>query len=154
MIDSISLKITRTFTITRQQVIDLLSSALEGGSNYWYWNLDYTLDETSAKEVEEVSGGVFRGYWAPFSGGRMTLEIQENSAGIPYWDGEGEGWAKVEGDEPGRTWVLDLDALQRGMAIMSERYPRNFADLQSENGDANTGDVYLQCCLFGQIVFG
>ena len=90
MIDSISFKITRTFT--RQQVIDLLSSALEGGSNYWYTGLDYQIPDERSDEVEEASDGVFRGYWAPFAGGRMTLEIQENSAGIPYWDGE--GWAE------------------------------------------------------------
>jgi hypothetical protein len=32
--------------------------------------------------------------------------------------------------------------------------PRHFADVLNENDDAGTGDVFLQCCLFGEIIFG
>jgi len=37
---------------------------------------------------------------------------------------------------------------------MASEAPRHFADFIAENDDAETADVFLQCCLFGRIVFG
>ena len=41
-------------TITVGQVMDLVVSALEGGSNYWYWILEsaYPVDESKVPEGE------------------------------------------------------------------------------------------------------
>jgi hypothetical protein len=37
---------------------------------------------------------------------------------------------------------------------MQEQYPRHFSNFISENYDAETGDVFLQCCLLGKVKFG
>jgi len=37
---------------------------------------------------------------------------------------------------------------------MAEKYPRHFHNFLEENDDAETGDVFIQCCLFGEIVYG
>jgi hypothetical protein len=37
---------------------------------------------------------------------------------------------------------------------MADKYPRHIADILSENDDATTGDVFLQLCLFGDVVYG
>lgn len=37
---------------------------------------------------------------------------------------------------------------------MPVKYPRHWADVLAENDDATTGDVFLQCCLFGECIFG
>lgn len=49
---------------------------------------------------------------------------------------------------------LDRAALLRGSDLMAEKFPHHFANVITENADAETGDVYLQCCLFGGIVYG
>ena len=41
------------------------------------------------------------------------------------------------------------------MKVMHEKYTRHYADMVSEcNADATTGDVLVQCALFGEIVYG
>lgn len=52
------------------------------------------------------------------------------------------------------THSLDLVTIARGVAIMSEKFPSHFREMMSENFDAETGDCMLQCCLFGDIVYG
>lgn len=41
---------------------------------------------------------------------------------------------------------------------LAERYHfddfSSFAEILDDNADANTGDVFLQCCLFGDVIYG
>jgi hypothetical protein len=37
---------------------------------------------------------------------------------------------------------------------MVEKYPRHYADFKDGDEDASTGDVFLQCCIFGEVVYG
>jgi len=37
---------------------------------------------------------------------------------------------------------------------MAEKYPRHFANFAQEAEDAETGDVFIQCCVLGEIVYG
>lgn len=41
-----------------------------------------------------------------------------------------------------------------GLSLMSRDYPNHFADFMAENEDAETADVFVQCCIFGNIVYG
>ena len=63
-------------------------------------------------------------------------------------------YAEGEDDENYKTLVLDGAAILRGLKIMAEKYPKHFADFMTGNDDAITGDVFLQCCLLGEIVYG
>lgn len=53
-----------------------------------------------------------------------------------------------------RMFRLDLSAIAQGLDALARDYPRHFADLINDNGDALTADVLLQCCLFGELVYG
>jgi hypothetical protein len=37
---------------------------------------------------------------------------------------------------------------------MSEKFPEHWADFINENDDAITGDIFVQCCVFGDTVYG
>jgi hypothetical protein len=37
---------------------------------------------------------------------------------------------------------------------MAREAPQHFADFLNENDDADTGDVFVQCCLLGEIRYG
>ncbi len=55
----------------------------------------------------------------------------------------------------GKTeWPLDLPVIERGLRIFVEKCPARFGEFLAENEDANTGDCFLQCCLFGELVYG
>jgi hypothetical protein len=54
-----------------------------------------------------------------------------------------------------KDYVLNLETIERGLQVMADKYPKHFFDLYREcGGDIITSDVFVQCCLFGEIVFG
>jgi hypothetical protein len=131
-----------TQKITYQQVSDLLITALEGGSNYWYQIIDSTepnwglLDSYKADEHVHITD--------------YPLNPMGNIKLRSIVDG-------IEGDEVnGKTeWDVNLGTIKRGLQIMATKYPKHFADAVSEqNMDAWTADVFLQCVCFGEIVYG
>ena len=38
--------------------------------------------------------------------------------------------------------------------FLHDQYPHHYANAITEDHDAETGDVYLQLCLFGELIFG
>lgn len=134
------MKITQE--IDDNMIIGLLCSAFEGGSNYWYF-IERTELAGDLKEEDFHEGG------------KMQLPDQ-------YWH-----WAELIPLVPGCALIitdkesdgkeeyrLDRAALERGLQVMSDKYPHHFGDFMSENDDAITADVYLQCCLFGEAIYG
>jgi len=63
------------------------------------------------------------------------------------------GLVVVDG-ETGTEHRLDVDAIRSGLKTMATSHPRHMADVLKKNDDATTGDVFLQCCLFGEVVYG
>lgn len=113
-----------------QRVSDLICSALEGGSNYWYL---LVVSKSSHKEH-----GTF---WSdiPMAGGHLGFALLDPD------DGPINGKSE---------WVLNRASCESGLVIMANKYPRHYANFMNENDDAETGDVFLQCALFGELVFG
>jgi len=136
--------------IPLQRLQDLLICALEGGSNYWYTNADYDFPAEHAEDINKASGGVFSGYWAPFYDGCLTLQVKFDDE-LPRWNGQ--AFESVTGGN-GMEWVIKKADLERGLETMAKKYPRHMNDLISEDEDADTGDVFLQCVCFGDLVYG
>jgi len=134
-----------------QRLQDLLICALEGGSNYWYCNADYSIPEDNIEVVKDASDGVFMGYWAPFYGGNLYLEVKYEGDELPRWNGE--EFENVEAAE-GVRWAIRQSDLERGLKTMATKYPRHMSYLISEDEDADTGDAFLQCVCFGDIIYG
>ena|ERR1035437_1276893 len=120
--------IAKPVNITVQRVKDLLCNAIEGGSNYWVETIDrcVVLDRNEAPYRQDV----------PFvESGYLELEEQEQS-----------GKAK--------TFRIDLNTIKAGLEVMAKKYPKHFTNFIEENDDAETGDVFLQCICFGELVYG
>lgn len=121
-----------TLDIPLQALADTLCSGLEGGSGYWARIADYTKPSEMSFRIDE--GEVFRHIDYPMNeGGAITLLDMEDDR---------------------KSYRLDLPALKRGAAIMAVKYPRHFSDMVNEGGDAITGDVLIQCAVFGELVYG
>lgn len=120
--------IKRDVEITDQMVYDLLVTAREGGSNYWMENIKYTKPQ---KEFTPVDGEEYPFADYPLNGG--TVKITHNDIELHK---------------------LTLEGIERGIAVMAEKYPRHMNDVIIENYDADTADVFLQCCVFGELVYG
>lgn len=55
-------------------------------------------------------------------------------------------------DEP-MAYLLNLEKIKKGLTVMAKKEPSHFADFLQENADMITGDVFLQCCLFGEVKY-
>lgn len=129
-----------SISISDDAIRGLLCSAFEGGSNYWYSNLEPAIDNVVPYD-EFRDGGSQQGdtYWH----WSQLMPLVEGCA-VVFEDTE----------DNHKLHRLDLAAIKRGFQVMAERYPQHFADYLAEKGDATTGDVFLQCCVFGEVLYG
>ena len=122
-----------TIDVPLQRISDLLCSALEGGSNYWY-------EIREQIEPPKVTFRAMKGHSFP----HLDFPLSEGGA-LMISDLE----------KPRRKPIrLDLAAMQKGLKIMAEKNGRHFGDFLAENDDATTADVFLQLCVFGDVVYG
>ena len=89
------------------------------------------------------------GYWACVPKGAPHDAVLQgtNTAEVEELDGAHDG----EGN--GRH-LLTGDKVRSGVAVMAATYPYHFGNLLADNSDATTGDVLVQCALFGKIIYG
>lgn len=130
------MKDTDTFTtvtvprpITVQRIKDLLTSAFEGGSNYWIRHAErHGAPRSMAQFLSDV----------PFVDKEAHLIIHED----------------VDDREPTIPHRLDSNVLKKGMETFATMCPKHFQDFLEENDDACTADCFLQCCLFKEVKYG
>ena len=130
------MRITTQLEVTNETIRDLMSCAFEGGSNYWYTAMERGNPSTEpvSKELQKEWSWP---YLLPTTGGSVTF-----SDAYELEDG------KVV------TYTLDGESIKRGLNVMSEKFPNRFSDIINEDMDANTGDVFLQCCVFSDVIYG
>lgn len=132
-------EIKATLRIKKSRIGDLLCSAFEGGSNYWY-RIEKKIKPPakSLKAYAFANGEIFPHIDYPLcEGGGLVVS--------DFFGAEGDGV---------RTKTLDMKSLIEGLEVMREKYPSHYANWIDENDDAETGDVFLQCCMFGELVYG
>lgn len=138
MNDKVEFKIPVTLEIDAKDIVYLLCSAFEGGYMTWC--------EWETKLADGFS--VFDIPW---------LEDPK------FWDGchkvplaplvRGCSVTLFDMHENEKEYTLDLDAIQRGLKIMSDKYPEQWTQFLNGDGDAITGNVFVQCCVFGKEVY-
>jgi hypothetical protein len=132
-----SLKMTQQtwtipITITHEDVFSLLVSALEGGSNYWYADVEPLKRTSKAREACD----------------RLYNNLIEHGFSIVDGDPDDTGRKK--------TYKVKPEAFQNALEAMAggNPHPRHFQALLTGNADAETGDVFLQLCVFGEVIYG
>lgn len=132
-------------TIDRTQVMYLLLSGLEGGCGYWARIVRYV----DPPEDVDLFAGIDK------NDGLLSQEVFRH-AHYPMCEAGGSVVLKHEDYEhEGKTEsTLDYPAIVRGLTVMAQQEPKHFGDFMRENSDATTGDVFVQCCLFGKVIFG
>ncbi len=122
--------------VSARDVASLICSGFEGGVSYWCRIMDYREPKVVRPVIDEDE--VFKHNDYPLlDGGAVICRV--------FDEGTDKKYAPL---------VLDRDAVQRGLTLMAEKYPRHWGDFLSTNYDACTGDVFLQLCLLGEVVYG
>ena len=60
----------------------------------------------------------------------------------------------IEDYEEDKTHNLNIKKIKKGLTSMAKKDLQHFTDFINENYDQTTGDVFLQHCLFGKIIYG
>lgn len=134
-----------TVDVPTKRICDLLVGAFEGGSNYWYTELDYDLPEGITYD-DFKEGGKF----TDPDDYRHPLEL------VPFVEGCALTLKDAEGDEPDKVYRIDRAALLKGLELFAkdEKLKRHWRDFIDENDDAITADVFLQFVVFGECLYG
>ena len=129
--------------IEPQRLCDLLVAVFDSGaSNYWVHEVNYEMPEDpdwswcTPREREDWESSR-KVYVAAMCGGHID-------------------WVLLNDDEdgPGETVRTHKAEMIKGLSIMAERYPWHLRNILEDNDDAETSDVFAQCCVLGEIVFG
>jgi len=138
-----TIAIKTTVGVPWQTVGNILVNAFEGGSNYWYMIHDRKRPKNFYNSEKGDWSYPHMSY--PINeGGAILVSNEKISGGKDCKDGE---------DDHKEKWV-NQESLAEGLRIMAEKYPEDFNNMISENDDAITGDVLLQCTLFGEVIYG
>jgi hypothetical protein len=144
-------------TKVREIVESLLCSAFEGGSNLWYRIDGYTYPEGKTRKSME----------AEKKANAKDPESSFETTFFPHIDtvlmGGGCKVRDMESAEKGVV-VLDWSKCENALRLMAEcatmpadkrhTHPRHWENVMSENTDAETGDVFLQLALWGEVIYG
>jgi hypothetical protein len=123
--------------ISRDIIEDILATAIEGGSNYWYFLNDNAIDiirEAVPKDVD------------PYISTAITKAILDYGVEVPIND------ANNEDDVLGTISTSTIQERLSKLIQSDERYAiYNFI---SGSGDANDADVIFQYLIMGEVVYG
>jgi hypothetical protein len=119
------MKITTTIDIKQKDIETLLCTAFEGGSNYW---ID-CIENLPSKDIRKKHNVEYF-HECPVRG--LSFDVVNEQG----------------------TRTLTPESLDKGMQLMADMYPHHFTDVIEENSDAITADVFLQLCLFGEVIYG
>jgi hypothetical protein len=124
--------------VSTKRILDLIVTAFEGGSNYW---IEEVLSNPPAgTKYEDYKEG----------GKHAATEYYPAYQVLPFVGGS----LTVIDNEDGTKYCLNSAAIADGLQLMATKYPRHWNDFINENDDASTADVFLQCAILGEIVFG
>ena len=64
-----------------------------------------------------------------------------------------DGFTLTDG-ESGKKHRITKQMISDAVRDFAQKEPRHFADMLSESDDATTADVFLQLCVFGEVIYG
>lgn len=130
-------------TVSDKRIAELLCTGFEGGMTGQWCRIMKTRKPKKVRFVLDEGrkdGKSWPFYDYPVIGGAVICRLDDGSAD--------------ETDEKYTPLVLDRAAIDRGLKLMAQKYPKHWGDFMNENDDAVTGDVAIQCCLLGDLVYG
>ena len=143
--------------LTKEDIIDLFVTALEGGSNYWYYmDLPDNIKSYGQSISEAVGEYILQGNKVYFYDHELRSDVIRDLNNGEY---------KIEGDiidqkrfdeDIDETYLgyVDMDKILDSISVIKTEYPEIWENILLEQADAGDADVFLQLCVMGEIVFG
>lgn len=138
-------RVAKEIDIDDKLILNLLCCAFEGGSNYWYI-IEKVNYPPGMKNKDYAEGGKAQlpgEYWT----WAQLVPMAEGGSLIV-------GDKEDQGNKKRYKGTLNRETIAKGLQVMAEKYAAQFDRVIAETEDGDTGDVFLQCCLFGEMIFG
>ena len=116
--------------ISDEQIEELLVSAFEGGCNYWM-AIKCMYNKIDARKEPYMPSAIMT---VMSENGVLEIEVLE--------------------DKNKPRLMLTKFKLHDGLRIMANKHHQYFADILINDTDTTTADVFIQCALFGDIIYG
>lgn len=129
------MKFNEKIEFTKEQIKDVIVTALEGGSNYWYF-----LTNDSVKAIRDKVSKEENKYLSE----AITDAIYKGAV-IPIYDIENPN------DLLG---TLSKDSVEAGIQLMINQERDEIESVLDDTYDAESADVMFQYFVMGEIVFG
>lgn len=129
-----------TITVNDDLLKDLIITALEGGSNYWY-----DLDPRDILKIKKMFSPDFKERHACSE--LIAMGILEKQFKLPVYDIQDDDGHELLG-------YLSIDSIREGLRLMSENDPEALGDIFSEGWDANSADLFFQFVVLKKIIYG
>ena len=124
-------------TISREVLEDVFVTALEGGSNYWYFLPDHSVELIRRAVPKEED---------PYLSTAILKAILDHDVKVAINDAENED--EVVG-------VITRDLINPRLQLLSESKLKWALDAHlNEQGDADSADIVFQYIAMGEVVFG
>lgn len=123
-----------TPVFTRDQRLNLLIAALEGGSNYWYFIGEKGCD-TIHKYGEPGTPFAERMYKAIEAAEDIEIHDADDCDGAPIG-------------------TINLKSIDKAEKIMRKKWAAYYDDVMDGGEDATTGDIWFQLSVMGKVIFG
>ena len=128
-----------TFEISREDFTNIIITALEGGSNYWYF-----LDEINFPDgTPENKHLVEKIAW--------SLYNNQDWEGFPVYDVEEVETLTNLGEPIGK---ISHASCQKAFELMFRDYGEALGHIISEEYDAGDADIFFQLACLGDVVYG
>jgi len=143
--------------LTKDDIIDLFVTALEGGSNYWYYvDIPKNIKSFGDTKSEAIGEYILQGNKVNFYDYEERLEVMKR-----YNKGE----YNIQGDvvnqkeftedlEETYLGYVDMNKILETITILKKDYPEVWENILLEQADAGDADVFLQLCVMGEVVYG
>jgi hypothetical protein len=123
--------------LTKSHLEDIIVTALEGGSNYWYQLGKMPTDLPSKGQPLAIRITEY-----VMNGGIIPIYDYEES---PLWEDESE-WTKLG--------EISRESISNGISKCTQNNASAIGNIMSEDYDAGDADIVFQYIVMGEIVFG
>jgi len=145
--------------LTKQDIIDILITALEGGSNYWYlMDLPENIKSYGQSTSEAVGEYILRGGSIDFFDREEYYDVRRALKDGDYNIGDSDDMidkkSYQEDIENTKLGYIDMDRILEAITKIKSEYPEIWKNILLENADAGDADVFLQLCVMNEVVYG
>jgi hypothetical protein len=140
------------FTFTKDYLNDLLSTSMEGGSNYWaLFDHRFIAPQLLSNKSLPLSEKIINSVWDY----HKSIPIYDVESGDESNDKEyGEYDNPYESYE--KLGELSMDSILQAVSLIKKdpRYQHIWENIATENYDAGDADAFFQLAIMGEVVYG